>query len=112
MSFADKMSIFYNWVHTKGPGPGHRHEQAVMISEAGSAHYPGDSARTAQWYAGIAGTLAQYPQIKAIALWDSVDGKCDYRFQTDSAILGGVQDAVQQPQLTQRVRLTTGPAQP
>lgn len=112
MSFADKMSIFYDWLHSKGPALGIDVNKPLMISEAGSAHYPGDSARTAQWYGGIADTLAQYPQIKAIALWDSVDGKCDYRFQTDSTILGGVQDAVQQPQLTQRVRLATGSAQP
>lgn len=92
-SFETDMTPFYNWVHTRGAAIGIDPTKPMMISEAGSVLYADDPASTARWYAGIAPALSRYPQIKAVALWDSkTSDTCDYRFQADSAVLAAVAD--------------------
>ena len=66
VSFEDKMRIFYDWVTGQGPGLGIDVSKPMMISETGSAKYPDDMSKTANWYAAIPATLAKYPQLKAV----------------------------------------------
>ncbi len=97
VSFEDKMKIFYTFVKTRGPAMGMDTSKPMMISETGSAQYPGDPAKTAAWYAAIPSVLQRYPQIKAVGLWDSIDGTCNYQFDSDPSIVGGVAAAGKQP---------------
>jgi beta-mannanase len=97
VSFADKMRVFYDFVHQKGPSLGMDPDKPMMISETGSVRYPKDMARTADWYASIPSVLEQYPQIKAVTLWASVDAQdaaCSYTFYDDPTLTAGVQHAV------------------
>ncbi len=104
VSFKDKMLIFYNWMHEHGPDVGMDSSKPIMISETGSAQYPDDPQRSADWYAEIPTTLQSYPQIKAVGLWASRDGTCNYRFQDSEAITQGVATASMQP-LVNAVRI-------
>lgn len=102
VSFEDRMRVFYDWVHKDGPGLGIDASKPMMISETGSAQYPTDPKRTADWYAQIPATLQQYPQIKAVGLWDSYQSTaCDYRFERNPTILAGVRAASQTPLVRQ-----------
>jgi hypothetical protein len=80
ISFEDKMKTFYDFVHARGPALGIDADKPMMISETGSAKYANDLGKTAGWYAAIPSVLAKYPQIKAVGLWNSIDGGCDYQF--------------------------------
>lgn len=93
-SFKGAMTPFYEWVHRQGPTRGIDPDKPMMISETGSVLYSGDPQRTARWYAAIPTTLAKYPQIKAVTLWDSKTSEaCDYTFQRDPGVLASVADA-------------------
>ncbi|WP_295699224.1 hypothetical protein [Lapillicoccus sp.] len=92
VSFEDKMKIFYDFVHQRGPSIGMDVTKPMMISETGSAKYATQPDLTGQWYSAIPGALERYPQIRAVGLWDSVDGTCDYEFSTlpqAAAAVGG-----------------------
>ena len=104
VSFENKMLIFYNWMHDQGPAVGMDATKPIMISEVGSAQYADDPQRSADWYAQIPATLQKYPQIKAVALWASIDRTCDYRFQDNAVIARGVASASSQP-LVNAVRI-------
>jgi hypothetical protein len=93
VSFRDKMKIFYDFVKERGPSLGMDTEKPMMISETGSAKYEDDPGRTADWYASIPGTLRDFPQIKAVTLWDSVDGGCDYKVGKVTEVREGVRRA-------------------
>jgi len=108
VSFQDKMLIFYNWMHEHGPAVGMDSAKPIMISETGSAQYAGDPQRSADWYAQIPTTLQKYPQIKAVGLWASRDGECNYRFQDNATIAQGVAAASSQP-LVNAVRIPDQP---
>lgn len=97
VSFQDKMLIFYHWLQRDGPAAGIDIKKPIMISETGSAQYPNDPQRSADWYAQIPKTLQSYPQIKAVALWASRDGGCDYRFQDNAVITRGAATASSEP---------------
>jgi hypothetical protein len=99
VSFKDKMLIFYNWMKAEGPKIGMDTSKPIMISETGSAQYEGDLQATADWYAGIPAALREYPQIKAIGLWDSTDSYCNYDFTDVPAIATGVREASLDPYL-------------
>lgn len=92
VSFEDKMLVFYNWMRDNAP-PGMDRTKPIMISETGSAQYPDDPQRSSDWYAQIPTTLEKYPQIKAVGLWASRDGDCNYRFQDNLTITRGVATA-------------------
>jgi hypothetical protein len=100
VSFKDKMLIFYNWLKTSGPHYGIDTTKPIMISETGSAMYAQDLQATADWYAAIPSVLQQYPQIKAIGLWDSTDAYCNYDFTGVPAIASGVRQASASPFLS------------
>ncbi|MGL4173924.1 MAG: hypothetical protein ACRCTR_07620 [Actinomycetota bacterium] len=81
VSFRTKMAIFYNFVQQRGSAIGMDATKPMMISETGSVGYINDPQKTADWYADIPNVLRDYPQIKAVTLWDSVDGNapaCSY----------------------------------
>ena len=97
-SFQDALEPFYTWLHSTGPQLGIDPDKPVMISETGSVLYADDAERTAAWYAAIPATLARFPQVKAVGLWDSkTSDLCDYRFQRSSSVLGSVIDAGKSP---------------
>jgi hypothetical protein len=78
-------------------------DKPMMISEAGSVVYPDTPQLTGQWYAEIPGVLAEYPQIRAIGLWDHTgNGLCDYRFEDDTAVTKAVTRAGLEPRIAQR----------
>jgi hypothetical protein len=108
VSFKDKMLVFYSWMKSQGPRLGMDTSKPIMISETGSAQYPGDPKATADWYAGIPSTLKAYPQIKAIGLWDSTDGYCNYDFTDVPDIASGVRSASLDPFLKLRGALADG----
>lgn len=93
VSFEDKMKVFYDFVHRRGPSIGMDVSKPMMISETGSAKYATQPDLTAAWYAAIPGVLAKYPQIHAVGLWNSVDGPCDYQFSTLPQAVTAVRDA-------------------
>ncbi|MGL5828779.1 MAG: glycoside hydrolase family 26 protein [Angustibacter sp.] len=99
ISFEDKLVIFYNFIKEQGPELGIDPNKPMMISETGSAKYPDDPERTAQWYADIPGALAKYPQIKAVGLWNSIDESCNYELTTVPEIRGGAQKAGRDPRI-------------
>jgi hypothetical protein len=102
VSFEDKMKIFYEFVKKRGPSLQMDPDKPMMISETGSAKYPGDLKRTGDWYAGIPGTLRKYPQIKAVTVWDSIDEGCNYDIDKIPEIRDGVRRAGQDPWLSNR----------
>lgn len=94
VSFADAMLPFYRWLHANGSEYDIDADKPLMISETGTVRYPGDSKRSAHWYAQIPGVLKRYRQIKALALWTRVgNGVCDYRFDDDPTITQGLKTA-------------------
>ncbi|MDQ2782957.1 MAG: glycosyl hydrolase family 26 [Actinomycetota bacterium] len=107
VSFEDKMKVFYDFAHTRGPSFGMDASKPMMISETGSAKYPDQPDLTAQWYAAIPGVLAKYPQIKAVGLWNSVDGTCDYQFSTLPAAVTAVASAGRESAVQSGLPLTT-----
>jgi hypothetical protein len=80
-TFAQSALPFLRWLLTTGARAGIDIRKPMMISEAGSTLYPGDSALTASWYRDIPLVLHRHPQIKGVDLWDrpGLDG-CDFQF--------------------------------
>lgn len=97
VTFEEKLRIFYDFIHTRGPALGIDPDKPMMISETGSAHFPDDIGRTAQWYLDIPTVLQKYPQIRAVALWNSVDGSCDFRFSETPELVAAVAAAGARP---------------
>lgn len=90
-SFEGDLTPFYDWVHTQGSAIGIDPTKPMMISESGSVLNVHDPATTAAWYSGIVPTLAKFPQVKAVSLWDSkTSDACDYRFQRNPLVLRAV----------------------
>ena len=98
-SFDDELRPFYDFVEKRGASIGMDKSKPMMISEAGSVRYADAPELSADWYAAIPTTLREYPQIKAVALWDSVAETCDYDFDADSQVTEGVRKAGQDPHL-------------
>lgn len=102
VSFEDKMRIFYDFIRERGPSIGMDITKPEMISEAGSAQYPDNPSLTGQWYQQIPGVLQRYPAVKAVALWNSVDGHCDYRFDQVPQVADAVKEAGLNPYVNTR----------
>jgi hypothetical protein len=92
-SFADELKPFYEFVKKRGPSVGMDTSKPMMISETGSVRYTASPDLAANWYAAIPATLRRYPQIKAVGLWDSVSGSCDYDFEAQQQVADGVRKA-------------------
>jgi beta-mannanase len=92
-SFQDRMRVFYDFVHHRGPSYGIDASKPMMISETGSVKYAQDETLSRDWYAAIPAALRNYPQVKAVALWDSTTAKCDFKFDTSAVTLAGVRRA-------------------
>ena len=97
VSFADSIGGFQRWLAEHAAQYGIDTRKPVMISEAGSVTDPVDVERTAQWYAAIPEVLQEdYPQVKAIGLWDHTGAggpACDYRFSRTPRLLQAVATA-------------------
>jgi hypothetical protein len=106
VSFKDKMLVFYDWLLSKGRGLGIDTNKPIMISETGSAQYSDDPSASAAWYAAIPSVLQEYPQIKAVGLWDSIDGTCKYDFTDVPDIATGARTAGLNPYLDLHGALT------
>lgn len=90
VSFRHRMLIFYNWLKVQHYVLHIDIHKPIMLSEVGSAQYPGDYRATAHWYAAIPSVLKMYPDIKAVGLWDSTDGNCSFDFTYKPKIAVGV----------------------
>lgn len=77
-SFAETVSPFYDWLATSRLGAG----KPLMLSEFGTVADPTDPDAARRWYAEIPAALRRFPRIRAIQLWNSVKGACDYRIET------------------------------
>lgn len=100
--FEEGLRVFYDWVTSAGLAAGIDAFKPMMISETGSAQYPDDPEKSAQWYADIPDALEKYPSVKAVGLWASGGGGpngCDYRFQHNPVITEGVEKAGQELRL-------------
>jgi hypothetical protein len=107
-SFDDELAPFYEFVKKRGPAIGMDTSKPMMISEAGSVRYAEAPQLSADWYAAIPTTLRHYPQIKAVALWDSATETCNYDFDADSTIVDGVRAAGLDPHVDIRGALSPG----
>ncbi len=89
-SFEDIVRTSYEWARSESTAVAG--DLPMMISESGTSQLPGDTARTAQWFADIPDTLRRYPQVKAVGLWDhgGTGATCDFRFGSDPTVLAGV----------------------
>lgn len=99
VSFEEGLRVFHDWVTSAGLAAGIDASKPMMISETGSAQYPKDPQKSAQWYADIPGALKKFPDVKAVGLWASGGGGpngCDYRFQRNPVITEGVEKAGQE----------------
>src|SRR5690606_1560880 len=105
-SFEERLRVFYDFIHGAGADHGIDADKPIMISEAGSVQYPEQIDLTAGWYASIPTVLRTYPQIKAIALWDSVTDTCNYDFDGVSKVLDAVRQAGTDPYLDVRGAVT------
>lgn len=101
-SFEDKMRVFYDFIHGAGAEHGIDATKPMMISEAGSVQYPEQIDLTAGWYASIPTVLRKYPQVKAIALWDSTTDTCNYDFDGVTKVLDAVRQAGTDPAMDVR----------
>ena len=102
-SFSNDVRLVYDWVHGVGPTIGMDPNKPMMISEAGSVLYRDDPEKTAQWYAEIPSVLEDYPQVKAVSLWDHTGHViCDYRIGLDPKVLETVTDVGHTGWLNQR----------
>jgi hypothetical protein len=90
ISFEEAMLTGFDWLHSGDAAVAR--DLPIMISEAGTSHYPDNPRHTADWYAQIPATLRKYPQIKAVGLWDHTGtGKtCDFRFGADPTVRQGI----------------------
>ncbi|HET8615442.1 MAG TPA: hypothetical protein VFL94_07945 [Actinomycetales bacterium] len=97
VSFSEKLRVFYDFVHGAAAAHGVDADKPMMVSEAGSVQYPTQLDLTAGWYASIPQVLRQYPQIKAVALWDSATSTCNYDFDGVEPVLAAVRQAGRDP---------------
>ncbi len=108
-SFEESMLPAYRWL-TSGEHDPLPTDLPIMISEAGTSPFPGDPERTAAWYAAIPATLAQYPQVKAVGLWDhgGTGAACDFRFGSDPAVTRALRTMASDPVLDTQTPATDG----
>jgi hypothetical protein len=92
-SFDEDARPFYLYFKQHAASIGMDFTKPMMISETGSVKYDDSPALTADWYAAIPATLRDFPQIKAVGLWDSVTDTCNYEFDTDPDVVDGVRKA-------------------
>jgi Glycosyl hydrolase family 26 len=96
-SFKDSVEPFYSWLQTNGPKDGIDVNKPEMLGEFGTVEDPSDPTAAAQWYAAIPAALQSFPQLKALQLWDSSVGTCDYRINRNALTLKGFGDLLAQP---------------
>jgi hypothetical protein len=102
-NFEDTVLPFYRWIKDHGAEHGIDTAKPMMISEAGSAAYASNSALRASWYRQIPSVLENYPQIKAITLWDRTgNANCDFGFSRDRTVQAAVKAAGSEPPFTER----------
>lgn len=97
-SFGQIVSRFYNWVRTDGAKAGIDANKPYLIGETSSAFFPSDPALTTKWFEGIPAGLQQYPNIKAVQIWDSTfGGSCNFSVSQNAASMAGYKAAGQNP---------------
>jgi hypothetical protein len=75
-SMQEVASAFYQW--------GSAHGKPLVLAEYGSAADPGDPTRRAQWLRETDATFRSWPNLRAVAYFDSI-GTCDWRLAPDEA---------------------------
>lgn len=101
-SFEGSLVLFHRWLAEHAARVGIDLAKPQMISEAGSVKDPSNPGRRATWYRDIESSLARYPQIKAVGLWDHAGNNiCDYRFSNEPPVQAGVNSLLSSAQLSQ-----------
>lgn len=89
-SFATVVSRFYNWVRTDGKKLGIDPNKPYMIGETSSAYFKSNPGLTTDWFKNIPAGLKQYPNIKAVQIWDSTfGGSCNFSVSKNAASMAG-----------------------
>ena len=97
-SFAQHVEPFYQWAHGRaaaavGIGP----HMPEMLSEYAAAYDSGQPAADASWYAAIPAALRTFPDLHAVALWDSQGGECSYTVDSKPTVLAAFAKAGHAP---------------
>jgi hypothetical protein len=93
-SFDEAVRPMYSWVQSNGPRHGIDPGKPVMISEMGTTPI---GAATDDWYRAVPGTLRKLPRIRAVKVWNSKVGPCDFRITTVPGTLGAFTTAGTDP---------------
>lgn len=93
-SFRTTIEQAYRWFYRDGEKFGIDPKKPMMISESASVLYKRSPNRTAKWYAAIPNVLSQYPQIRAVTLFDLKVDNCDFRFQKQRSALEAVKNVM------------------
>jgi hypothetical protein len=91
-SFADAFSGFRAWAAQHPTKP-------ILIAETGSQEDPAQPGRKAQWFNDMDTTLRGWPQVKAVAYWDSNDGTCSWFVDSSASSLAAYRAMVNDPAL-------------
>ena len=78
-SFSQTIGPFYQWLTARHYG------KPIMLTEYGTSADPGNPGLEASWYRDIAPTLKRYSGIKALNLWNSAVGPCNFTLSSQSA---------------------------
>lgn len=97
VSFAESVRPFYNWIQTQGAKHGIDKTKPYLLSEFGTVQDPDDPTAAARWYAEIPAALEEFPQVKALQLWNSKVDACDFRIQRDPVTLSAFSQVARTP---------------
>ena len=78
-SFSQTIGPFYQWLTARHYG------KPIMLTEYGTSADPGNPGLEASWYRDIAPTIKKYSGIKALDLWNSAVGPCNFTLSSQSA---------------------------
>jgi hypothetical protein len=85
---------WYNWLQRNGFD-----DKPVLLGEYGTVADPADAGAQAQWYRNLVPALQDYPNIKAVAQFNT-NRTCDTRVTTNPGVLEAFAEAGQHPYIT------------
>ena len=100
VSFAESVRPFYTWLQNEGAKAGIDKNKPYLLSEFGTVPDPDDPTAAARWYAEIPAALEEFPQVKALQLWNSKVDACDFRIEKHPTTLKAFGDVARTPTFT------------